>query len=121
MSEIEKYVETKVSIEYEQKTRESIVIKGEDKTNGGIITEIKTFKSQRSIKSRKYSSKSMISHDNDIINKKEDYQIAISQNGRFVATFDTGIISYLLFVLQYKMYIYTLTLYLHKIISKPSN
>ncbi|CAB4479057.1 unnamed protein product [Rhizophagus irregularis] len=90
MSEIEKNVETKVSIEYEQQTREAIIIESEDKTNGGTIDAIKNYKIVRSIKSRKYSSKSMLSHDDDIIIKKEDFQIAISQSGRFVATFDTA-------------------------------
>ncbi|POG58583.1 hypothetical protein GLOIN_2v904925 [Rhizophagus irregularis DAOM 181602=DAOM 197198] len=90
MSEIEKNVETKVSIEYEQQTREAIIIESEDKTNGGTIDAIKNYKIVRSIKSRKYSSKSVLSHDDDIIIKKEDFQIAISQSGRFVATFDTA-------------------------------
>ncbi|CAB4435252.1 unnamed protein product [Rhizophagus irregularis] len=90
MSEIEKNVETKVSIEYEQQTREAIIIESEDKTNGGTFDAIKNYKIVRSIKSRKYSSKSVLSHDDDIIIKKEDFQIAISQSGRFVATFDTA-------------------------------
>ncbi|CAB5370465.1 unnamed protein product [Rhizophagus irregularis] len=94
MSEMEKYIETKVSIEYEQQTRETIIIESEDKTNGNIIIKIfdaiKNYKNVRSIKSKKYSSKSVLSHDDDIISEKEDFQIAISQSGRFVATFDTA-------------------------------
>ncbi|CAB4389935.1 unnamed protein product [Rhizophagus irregularis] len=91
---MEKYIETKVSIEYEQQTRETIIIESEDKTNGNIIIKIfdaiKNYKNVRSIKSKKYSSKSVLSHDDDIISEKEDFQIAISQSGRFVATFDTA-------------------------------
>jgi hypothetical protein len=91
---MEKYIETKVSIEYEQQTREAIIIESEDKTNGNIIIKIfdaiKNYKNVRSIKSKKYSSKSVLSHDDDIISEKEDFQIAISQSRRFVATFDTG-------------------------------
>uniref|UniRef100_U9SGA0 Uncharacterized protein n=1 Tax=Rhizophagus irregularis (strain DAOM 181602 / DAOM 197198 / MUCL 43194) TaxID=747089 RepID=U9SGA0_RHIID len=94
MSEMEKYIETKVSIEYEQQTGETIIIESEDKTNGNIIIKIfdaiKNYKNVRSIKSKKYSSKSVLSHDDDIISEKEDFQIAISQSGRFVATFDTA-------------------------------
>ncbi|CAB4441107.1 unnamed protein product [Rhizophagus irregularis] len=94
MSEMEKYIETKVSIEYEQQTREAIIIESEDKTNGNIIIKIfdaiKNYKNVRSIKSKKYSSKSVLSHDDDIISEKEDFQIAISQSRRFVATFDTA-------------------------------
>ncbi|CAB4387556.1 unnamed protein product [Rhizophagus irregularis] len=90
MSGIEKYVETKVSIEYEQQTREAIIIESEDKTNGGTFDAIKNYKIVRSIKSRKCSSKSVLSNDDDIIIKKEDFKIAISQSGRFVATFDTA-------------------------------
>jgi hypothetical protein len=31
-------------------------------------------------------------HNNDITTKKEDYQIAICQDGKYAATFDNGIL-----------------------------
>jgi hypothetical protein len=98
MSKIEIYnIETRISVEYEQEiTREIIEI--EDKYNSvSIINEtvdaIRNYKNVRTIKSRKHSCKSVLSHDDEFNIKKENFQIAISQSGRFVATFDTGKIS----------------------------
>ena len=52
---------------------------------------IKKYLHYKSLKlKRESSSGCLLIDDSDITHKKEDYRIAICQNGEFVATFDTG-------------------------------
>ncbi|RGB23908.1 hypothetical protein C1646_773828 [Rhizophagus diaphanus] len=79
--------ETKISID--NGVREIAFIKSDAKKN--VFKEIKDInKFIRSVNNRQYSSKNSLVCDNDITNKKEVYQIAISKNGNFVATFDSA-------------------------------
>ncbi|POG75697.1 uncharacterized protein OCT59_015485 [Rhizophagus irregularis] len=79
--------ETKISID--NGVREIAFIKSDAKKN--VFKEIKDInKFIKSVNNRQYSSKNSLVCDNDITNKKEVYQIAISKNGKFVATFDSA-------------------------------
>ncbi|RIA87165.1 hypothetical protein C1645_828188 [Glomus cerebriforme] len=71
--------------EFEKETHDP-----ETKPNNVVKETINKIRFINSIKSRKYSSNNLLTFENDTTNKKEDYQIAICQDGKFVATFDSA-------------------------------
>lgn len=90
IDEVKDNPETRTSIDYEQ---EVIVVKSCVKDVDNTFNEtITSYENARSIKSKKISSRNIISSGSGITlyEKKKDYQIEICQDGKFVATFDIG-------------------------------
>ncbi|CAB5370448.1 unnamed protein product [Rhizophagus irregularis] len=90
IDEVKDNPETRTSIDYEQ---EVIVVKSCVKDVDNTFNEtITSYENARSIKSKKISSRNIISSGSGITlyEKKKDYQIEICQDGKFVATFDTA-------------------------------
>ncbi|PKY45737.1 hypothetical protein RhiirA4_542826 [Rhizophagus irregularis] len=90
IDEVKDNPETRTSIDYEQ---EVIVVKSCVKDVDNTFNEtITSYENARSIKSKKRSSRNIISSGSGttFYEKKKDYQIEICQDGKFVATFDTA-------------------------------
>lgn len=83
---------------------------GGNKDNNGILERSHTTCTIKSRYSRysRYQEKSVfdIQKEDDELEREEDYQISISQDGKFVITFDTGIKNTLQIIAYYTIYLY---------------